>query len=110
MAERPGEADLASAIRAACINSARRFPTAAEIAPHLGLSLRTLHRRLAHDGLSYQAVIDDLRRSLAIEFLENTRMAVDQIAERIGFADATSFRKALRKWTGQSPRDFRREV
>jgi len=110
MAERPGEADLVRKIRTACLNSSKRFPTADEIAEQLGLSLRTLHRRLAKDGLSYQSVLDDMRRSIAIEFLENTHLLIDQVAERVGFSDATSFRKAFRKWTGHSPTDYRREA
>lgn len=107
MTERPGESELARKIRAACLNSPNRFPVAAEIATDLGLSLRTFHRRLADDGLSYQSIVDELRRSLATELLENTHMAIDQIAERVGFADATSFRKAFKKWTNRSPSDFR---
>lgn len=108
MAEHPGETDMVRRIRAACLNSPKRFPPAEEIAEQLGLSLRTLHRRLAQDGLSYQSVLDNMRRSLATEFLENTHLMIDEIAERVGFADATSFRKAFRKWTGHSPTHFRR--
>jgi AraC-like DNA-binding protein len=108
MAEQPGEADLVRQIRVACLNSPKRFPSANEIAPQLGLSLRTLHRRLAKGGLSYQSVLDDMRRTVATEFLENTHLLIDQVAERVGFADATSFRKAFRKWTGHSPTHYRR--
>lgn len=107
LTESPGEPELARKIRTACLNSAKRFPPASEIASELGLSLRTLHRRLAEDGLSYQSILDGLRRSLATELLENTHMAIEQVAERVGFADATSFRKAFKKWTGRSPSDFR---
>ena len=109
MAEPSGEAELAREIRATCLNSSGHFPTADEMASRLGLSLRTLHRRLARDGLSYQAVIDDLRRSVAIEFLENTRLSIDQVAGRVGFSDATSFRKAFRKWTRHPPTYYRRD-
>jgi AraC-like DNA-binding protein len=105
--ERPGESDLARKIRTACLNRPERFPVAAEIAVELGLSLRSLHRKLADEGLSYQSIVDEMRRSLATELLENTHMSVDQIAERVGFADATSFRKAFKKWTACSPSDFR---
>jgi AraC-like DNA-binding protein len=80
---------------------------ASDIASELGLSLRTFHRRLADEGLSYQSIVDGMRRSLATELLENTRLSIDQVAERVGFADATSFRKAFRKWTDRSPTDFR---
>jgi AraC-like DNA-binding protein len=107
MAEGPIETDLIRQIRAACLNRPKHLPTAEEVASELGLSLRTMHRRLAESGLSYREIIDDVRRSVAIEFLENTRMKIDQVAERVGFADATSFRKAFRKWTGHSPRFFR---
>ena len=105
--ESPGESELARKIRTTCLNNAKRFPTADEIASQLGLSLRTLHRRLAEDGLSYQSILDGMRRSLATELLENTHMAIDQVAERVGFSDATSFRKAFKKWTSHSPSDFR---
>ncbi len=53
------------------------------------------------------ANVDEMRRSLATELLENTHMGIDQVAERVGFADATSFRKAFKKWTNHAPSDFR---
>jgi AraC-like DNA-binding protein len=106
LTENPSESELARKIRTTCLNS-KSFPTAGEIAVELGLSLRTLHRKLAEDGLSYQSVLDGMRRSLATELLENTHMVIDQVAERVGFSDATSFRKAFKKWTGRSPTDFR---
>ena len=109
MTERPGESEFVRRIRAACLNSASRFPPAAEIASELGLSLRTFHRRLADENLSYQSIVDEMRRSLATELLENTHMGIDQVAERVGFADATSFRKAFKKWTNHAPSDFRPE-
>jgi AraC-like DNA-binding protein len=107
LAEHPGESNLVRRIRAACLNSPNRFPPASEIAAQLGVSLRTFHRRLSDGGSSYQSIVDEMRRSLATELLENTHMSVDQVAERIGFADATSFRKAFKKWTDRSPTDFR---
>jgi AraC-like DNA-binding protein len=107
MSESPGESELVRKIRIACFNSPKRFPPAGAIASELGLSLRTLHRRLAEDGLSYQSIVDGMRRSVATELLENTHLGIEQIAERVGFADAVSFRKAFKKWTGRSPTDFR---
>jgi AraC-like DNA-binding protein len=105
--QHPDESDLVRRIRAACLNSKNRFPPAAEIASHLGLSVRTFHRRLSDNQLSYQSIVDEMRRSPATELLETTLLSNDQVAERIGFADATSFRKAFKKWTDRSPTDFR---
>lgn len=105
--EDPGESDLIRRIRIACINSPKRFPAAIEVAEALGLSLRTLHRRLAEEGISYQFIVDQMRSSVATELLENTHLGIEQIAERVGFSDATSFRKAFKKWTGRPPSEFR---
>jgi AraC-like DNA-binding protein len=102
--------DLARRIRTACLNASGSFPSAEDMAARLGMSLRTLHRRLAGDNCSYQSILNDVRRSLAIEFLQNTGLPIDQIAERVGFSDATSFRKAFKKWTGGAPTQYRREA
>jgi AraC-like DNA-binding protein len=108
VAEGPAEADLPRQIRAMCMNMSE-FPTAAQAANKLGLSLRTLHRRMADEGLSYRGILNGMRERLAIELLENTHLLIDQVAERVGFADATSFRRAFVKWTGRPPTSFRRE-
>jgi AraC-like DNA-binding protein len=107
LTERPGESDLVRRIRTACLNSPNGFPVAAGIASRLRLSLCTFRRRCPTRD-SYQSIVDGIRRSLATELLENTHLGVDLIAERIGFADATSFRKAFKKRTNRSPSDFRR--
>ncbi|MBS0441027.1 MAG: AraC family transcriptional regulator [Proteobacteria bacterium] len=107
VASLPSEADLSRSIRAACLNSRGVFPTADEMAARLGLSVRTLHRRLADQGLHYQPIVDDVRRTLAIEFLRNTSLPVEEIAGRVGFSEASNFRKAFRKWTGRPPTHFR---
>jgi AraC-like DNA-binding protein len=107
MSETAGESKLVRNIRSACLNSSKRFPTASEMASNLGLSLRTLHRRLAEQNTSYQSILDGMRRSLATELLESTNLTIDQIAERTGFADSVGFRKAFKKWTGRTPNDVR---
>ena len=102
-----GEPALVKSIKLACLNSAGGFPRAEEMAQRLHLSPRTLHRRLADVGTGYQEVLDGIRKRLAIEFLERTGLSVDQIAERSGFSDVSNFRKAFKKWTGQSPAHYR---
>lgn len=102
-----GEPALVTSIKTLCLNSTGGFPRAEDIAERLHLSPRTLHRRLADAGLGYQDILDGIRRRLAIEFLERTSLSIDQIAERSGFSDVSNFRKAFKKWTGQSPAFYR---
>jgi AraC-like DNA-binding protein len=102
-----GEHSLVKSIKLACLNSAGGFPRAEEMAERLHLSPRTLHRRLAEAGTGYQDILDGIRSRLAVEFLERTGLSIDQIAERSGFSDVSNFRKAFKKWTGQSPAHYR---
>jgi AraC-like DNA-binding protein len=102
--------DLAQSIRTLLVNRPGHFANIDEIADQLGISPRTLHRHLASEGLSYQVLVDDMRQTLAIEYLERTSMAIENIAERVGFSDASNFRKAFKKWTGITPSEFRTAV
>lgn len=107
LASLPDEDELPRKIRAACLNSRGAIPNAEDMAARLGLSVRTLHRRLAAQGQPYQDIVDDVRRSLASEFLINTSLTVEEIAGRVGFSEASNFRKAFRKWTGCTPALYR---
>jgi AraC-like DNA-binding protein len=77
------------------------------VARPLGLSPRTLQRRLADLGTSYQALIDGVRASHARALLDSSTNTVLQISESLGFAEPVAFRRAFRRWTGVTPRDFR---
>jgi AraC-like DNA-binding protein len=79
-----------------------------ECAARLGVSPRTLRRRLEGRGMSYQGIVDDVRAGLARSYLESSRLSVETIAERLGFSEPTSFSRAFRRWTGMSPREFRK--
>lgn len=101
------EPDLVRAIRLACLNSVGGFPDVEQMAERLHVSPRTLHRRLVDAGTGYQEILNDVRCRLAQEFLRNTGLSVEEIAARTGFSDASNFRKAFRKWTGELPVDYR---
>jgi AraC-like DNA-binding protein len=81
--------------------------TAASVAATLRLSLRTFHRRLRAEGTTFQRLLDEVRSSVAIEYLVNTTMPVEEIGNRLGMPDASNFRKAFRRWTGRSPGTYR---
>jgi AraC-like DNA-binding protein len=102
-----GGSDLALLIRTALVDCPGRLANVTEVADQLGVSERTLHRRLAQEELSFQAIVDGVRRGLAIEYLERTGLSIEQIAARVGFSDASNFRKAFKRWTGHSPSDLR---
>lgn len=79
------------------------------IAEQLGLQERTLRRRLAAEGTSYGEIVDDVRRKLAIEYLQTTRMSVDDVAWKVGFSDSANLRRAVRRWTGKTINEVRAE-
>ncbi|MDF9715534.1 helix-turn-helix domain-containing protein [Nocardioides sp. ChNu-153] len=76
---------------------------AAAVAARLGLSERTLRRRLAGEGTSYSELLDEVRSTLAVELLATT-LSLDDVALRLGYAEASSFIHAHRRWTGRTPR------
>jgi AraC-like DNA-binding protein len=78
-----------------------------DVAGELGVSVRTLRRRLAERGTSYRQIVDDLRRDLAIKYLRDTGMTVEDVAFALGFDDAANFRRAFRRWTSATPQTFR---
>ena len=89
------------------LNAPSEFPSMTAISAQLGLQERTLRRRLAAENSSYGAIIDDVRRKLAIEYLQTTRMSVDDVAWKVGFSDSANLRRAIRRWTGGTIGDIR---
>ncbi|MGW8370493.1 MAG: AraC family transcriptional regulator [Gammaproteobacteria bacterium] len=77
------------------------------LARRIGWSVRTLQRRLATRGLNYSDMLDDVRRTLALNLLENQQLCIAQIAYSIGYSDVSAFNHAFRRWVGRTPRDYR---
>jgi AraC-like DNA-binding protein len=73
------------------------------------LSVRTLSRRLADEGTTYAEVVDQLRRSLALQYMKDPGMSLSQIAWLLGYEGSTSFNHAFKRWTGRSPSVARNE-
>lgn len=80
-----------------------------EVAKKLAMSTRTLARKLAGEGTSFEEVVDELRRSLALQYIETPGVSVSQIAWLLGYEGSTSFSHAFRRWTGGSPSAARAE-
>jgi AraC-like DNA-binding protein len=86
------------------------LPTLSEIARQFYLSPRTLHRHLTAEGTSVRAIREGLLRELAIDWLTKTRWPVSRIAANLGFADAASFYRSFKNWTGHGPREYRKKT
>ncbi|EJN06327.1 DNA-binding domain-containing protein, AraC-type [Phyllobacterium sp. YR531] len=98
---------VAGRLREIFMESAGRFPPIEMACEHLGISARTLRRRLASEGVSYQTVLDETRLNLAKRYLLETGLTMEEIASRLNYSDASNFRHAFRRWTGKSPVEFR---
>ncbi|EIT67908.1 MULTISPECIES: AraC family transcriptional regulator [Hydrocarboniphaga] len=80
------------------------LPDLATMARHLNTSERTLKRRLQGEGTSFRLLIENRRRAWARELLREGELSVSAIAERLGFADVSSFSQAHKRWHGVSPK------
>jgi AraC-like DNA-binding protein len=96
--------------RAAIPKAGGGFRSLDEVATKLGLSPRTLKRKLATGGTSYQALLDEARLARAEELLRADRRSIDEIAETLGYSDVANFTRAFRRWTGTTPAARRRSA
>lgn len=77
------------------------------VARRLAMSTRTLRRRLQEAGTSYSELLDAVRQRFAARYLLDDSASIDEIAQRLGFANPTAFFKAHKRWTGLTPREVR---
>jgi len=78
------------------------------VAATMGMSRQTLFRRLRDEGVTFEKVLDDLRRRMALDYLGAGKVSVNETAYLVGFSEPAAFSRAFKRWTGQSPRDVRR--
>lgn len=90
---------------AAQIRSGEPAPTA--VARTLALSERTLQRRLQGEGTNFAALVDDVRTELARLYLSDDKLAIFEVAFLLGYSEPSAFNRAFKRWTGQSPSQFR---
>lgn len=81
--------------------------TVDEVARQLGVSRRTLARRLSLEGLSFSKLLEDLKLHLAKRYLDDGDLSVSQIAWLLGYREIGAFSRAFKRWTGMTPRDTR---
>lgn len=85
-------------------------PLLPAVAKKLGLSARTLRRRLSEVRSSYAELVDEVRRERALTLASRPELDVGRLAELTGFTDASAFARAFRRWTGERPREYMRRA
>ena len=77
------------------------------LARELAMSGRTLQRRLATEGVSYQTLLDDARKAAAGQYLRESRLAIGEIAYLVGYSEPAPFHRAFKRWFGKTPSEVR---
>lgn len=80
-----------------------------EVAMRLGLSVATLRRRLAEEGISFRGLVHQVRFEVAKSMLSGGQ-SVNQVSEKLDYSDIRAFNRAFKKWTGQTPAEYARSA
>lgn len=83
--------------------------TQERIAAHLGISVRTLQRRLKNESTSFESLKDDIRKDIALRCIQREDIPFSKIAEILGYSENSVFSRSCRRWFGKSPRQLRTE-
>jgi AraC-like DNA-binding protein len=82
-------------------------PTAEEIAQELHMSVRSLHRNLKQEGVTFRQLLSQLRHERAATYLADPQVSIAEVAFLLGFNELSSFYRAFKRWTGTTPAEFR---
>ncbi|WP_375459888.1 AraC family transcriptional regulator ligand-binding domain-containing protein [uncultured Enterovirga sp.] len=99
--------EIVSRVYALLVRSPPQFSGVGQASRMLGLSERTLYRKLAAHGLTFHRMVEHVREQRATDLLHNTRVSIEAVAQALGFAETASFSRAFKRWKGISPLEFR---
>ena len=83
------------------------IPSILQIGEHMGMSSRTLNRRLAENGITFRELVKQTQEKISIELLKNTSNTISEIAFQTGFSEQSAFSRAFKRWTGKPPLEYR---
>jgi AraC-like DNA-binding protein len=83
------------------------IPKQESIADTLHISLRSLQRRLREEETSFKGLLEDTRQALAQQYLRENHRSIGEITYLLGFSEPSNFTRAFKRWTGQTPAEFR---
>ena len=101
---------VAGKVRGLLLATLGRHMSLEDVAAHFDTRERTLRRKLREEGTSFREILDQLRAEVAIKYLRDTQMTIDDIAYALGFSETANFRHAFRRWKRTSPREFRQRL
>ncbi|XOV92897.1 MAG: AraC family transcriptional regulator ligand-binding domain-containing protein [Bacteroidota bacterium] len=84
------------------------IPSIIQISEHLGMSARTLNRRLAEKGFTFRDLVREAQETISIDLLKNSPRSIGEIAFQTGFSEQSAFNRAFKRWKGLAPLEFRK--
>lgn len=104
--KRKEQTSLAARVRRIMLEKQNGFPSLTVTARMLHMTPRTLHRRLIDEGTSFHTIFDELRHSLAVQYLQSSDLTIQEVAYNVGYADPANFRRAFKRWENMSPSEY----
>jgi AraC-like DNA-binding protein len=101
-------AGIAGRIREIILVDLAQHTSFDSVAKRLKMSTRSLRRKLQEEGTSFRDLVGEVRAQMAIKYVRDTDLSIEEIAYALGFSDASAFRHAFRRWTNAAPQKFRR--
>jgi AraC-like DNA-binding protein len=94
---------ITALVRTKLFRDSGSFPTLPAIADELDIHPRTLRRRLAEEGTSFRALLNEARSTVAVDLLRNVRLTVEEVSKRLGYTEVSTFSHAFKRWYGVAP-------
>lgn len=99
---------ITALVRSKLFRDSGVFPTLPDVAAELDIHPRTLRRRLATEGTSFRALLNEARSTVAVDLLRNVGLTVDEVSTRLGYTEVSTFSHAFRRWHGVAPSEYSR--
>jgi AraC-like DNA-binding protein len=99
---------ITAVVRSKLFRESGRFPSLPDVAAELDVHPRTLRRRLADEGTSFRALLNEARSTLAVDLLCNVGLTVEEVSKRLGYTDTSTFCHAFKRWHGVPPSAYPR--
>lgn len=107
LSQRQSRHGIAAQVRDRLLREPGRIPDMETVAAELHITPRTLHRKLQDEGTRFRALVDEVRETLAEALLRTRSLPIEAIAERLGYAETSSFVHAFKRWKGVPPSRYR---